>query len=162
MLTGEVENIFLADRMLGRLCRLLRAAGVDCEWPGMAPPSEVIRLAETGGRILITRDTRIIKRTLTVESIFIHSDHVDEQAAEFFARFGTGFLNNAFKRCIECNGILEPVARDMLPQGVPLYVRLKEEVFARCPSCGRFYWNGTHKTRMSARLLRITAAFTGR
>jgi hypothetical protein len=51
---------FLCDEMLGRLARLLRAAGYDTYLAAKAEPDdELIRLARREGRILVTRDKRL-------------------------------------------------------------------------------------------------------
>ena len=141
--------------MLGRLARRLRGMGIDCAYTGTIPVEEVIKKASDENRTLITRDTRVMKRRLGLKRIFIKSDRVDEQVIEFVVESGVDPFAFPFTRCIECNTPLEPMSRDELPSQVPLYVRTRKEVFARCPSCNRIYWSGMHRKRMALKLLEL-------
>ncbi|MBI5187436.1 MAG: DUF5615 family PIN-like protein [Nitrospinae bacterium] len=53
---------FLVDGMLGRLAKWMRILGCDVEcFPGMED-GELVELALAEGRVLITRDTLLVKR----------------------------------------------------------------------------------------------------
>jgi len=57
-----------------------------------------------------------------------------------------------FSRCLECNAVLEDIDRESAFEKVPAYVYLTHERFARCPSCERIYWHGTHAEEMLKQL----------
>jgi len=80
---GEAPR-FLADAMLGRLARWLRILGYDVEYfPG--EDDELVHQARREGRILLTRDTRLVRRHQLPPHVFIQSDHVMEQLRQVVA-----------------------------------------------------------------------------
>ncbi|MBI5527510.1 MAG: Mut7-C RNAse domain-containing protein [Deltaproteobacteria bacterium] len=146
------EKSFLADRMVGRLGRWLRMMGVDCaSAEGLLAP-EVLDKALAERRVLVTRDTGLMKRRTRVERFFIRSNFVQEQVLEFLGAYPIDPLERAFTRCVECNEPLERVEKESLSDEVPVYVRRTQDVFSRCPACKRVYWAATHRRRMETRL----------
>ena len=53
---------FIADDMLGRLAKWLRILGYDVAYTVPISDAELLRRATAEGRILLTRDTRLIAR----------------------------------------------------------------------------------------------------
>lgn len=152
------QDRFLADRMLGRLGRWLRTMGIDCAGAQGLFADEVLARAAAEGRVLLTRDTALMKRRSPVRRFFIQSNFVALQVQEFLAAFPRDPLAAAFTRCLECNEPLVPVAREALGDDVPVYVKRTQTVFVTCPSCRRVYWGATHRRRMAARLERIRSS----
>jgi hypothetical protein len=69
---------FLVDAMLGRLAKWLRILGYDAEYfPG--EDDDLLRQARRQGRVLLTRDTRLLRRRPLPSHLFIESDQVMEQ-----------------------------------------------------------------------------------
>jgi uncharacterized protein with PIN domain len=132
-MTGRRE--FLLDAALGRLARYLRMLGYDASYLKDAP-----------GRDLAERPD--------IESYLVKSDRVLEQVKEVAARFGLEMTHRAMTRCIECNVLLEPVLKGDVLEELPPHVRKTQNIFSRCPACGRIYWPGTHFARSLARLMR--------
>jgi uncharacterized protein with PIN domain len=133
--------------MLGRLARWLRILGYDVEYsPG--EDDDLLLQARHEGRILLTRDTRLLRRQQLPPHLFIQSDHVMEQVRQVV---GTLHLDPAAPpshRCIRCNAILEPRSKDEVLGLVPEFVWSHHEAFWGCPRCRRIYWAGTHRQRM--------------
>jgi uncharacterized protein with PIN domain len=53
-----------------------------------------------------------------------------------------------FRRCLRCNHLLEPVAKDAIANRLLPLTRQYYEEFYRCPACDRIYWKGSHYERM--------------
>jgi len=142
----------VADAMLGRLAKWLRALGFDTlYWRG--DDAGLVRLAMAEDRLVLTRDTRLPSRLPPGRCLFIESDHYDEQLGQVVGRLG---LPPRFgRRCLRCNLPLEPAARAELRGQVPAFVWDHHERFARCPGCLRIYWEGTHFARMMDTLARV-------
>ena len=149
---------FLADRMVGRLGRWLRAMGVDCAPAGRLTAAEVLAKAAVEGRALLTRDTGLLKRRSPVIRVLIESNFIGDQLRQFLALYPRDPLAAAFTRCVECNEALQDVAREALGDEVPVHVRRTQAVFKRCPSCHRIYWGATHRRRMEVRLRAIRSS----
>jgi uncharacterized protein with PIN domain len=142
----------VADAMLGRLAKWLRVLGYDTlYWRG--DDAALARLAVAEGRLLLTRDTRLIARLPTDQRLFIESDHYDEQLREVVERLGVP--PRIGRRCMRCNLSLEPASRAEVRGQIPEFVWDRHDRFSRCPGCRRIYWEGTHYARMMETLERI-------
>jgi uncharacterized protein len=156
------EPRFFADSMLGKLARWLRTLGFDVEYEKDIDDSELVERAVREGRIILTRDTLLIKRRrIRGGYIFIESDSIGEQLRQLSAIYGTGF-ERFLTRCLRCNALLEGVPRSGIEDKVPPYVYNTREKFMRCPRCGRIYWAGTHREKMLKALSRLLGRDAGR
>jgi len=146
---------FVADSMVGRLAKWLRAFGFDVVYQPFAEDDELVNWARQREAILVTRDTGLA-RVPGVRVIFIKDDGLEEQLRQV-VREGPLDLSAArpLSRCIVCNEGLLTVTRDKVRDQVPPYVYAKHRWYARCPGCGRTYWQGTHVPRIRERLARL-------
>lgn len=148
---------FAADAMLGRLAKWLRLLGFDTTYATDRQDSALLALARRENRILLTRDTRLLRRRELPPHVFVRDNDFRSQLRQVVLacglETGPGFLT----RCAACN--LELVAADRVDvrERVPPYVFETQTEFARCPACGRTYWPATHAARMAEELCRILA-----
>src|SRR5262245_28390815 len=70
---------FLADRMVGRLARWLRILGYDTAYLPQLSPAGLLREGRQQGRIILTRDTRLLHHQDAPPLVFIESDLFREQ-----------------------------------------------------------------------------------
>ncbi|MGH8057884.1 MAG: Mut7-C RNAse domain-containing protein, partial [Candidatus Entotheonellia bacterium] len=73
---------FIADAMLGKLVKWLRVMGVDVEYDPHTPDHELFRFAVQEGRILLTRDHRLVQRREIPGRLLIESDYYHEQVRQ--------------------------------------------------------------------------------
>jgi uncharacterized protein with PIN domain len=139
---------FVADHALERLARRLRLAGYDVVSAGRARLDEVFEVAARDGRIVLTPSHRHPARFGAVPAIVVPRE--DELAAvrEVAARYGPG--SPPFSRCLECNTALERRHAIEATGEVPGRVTRRFRELAHCPTCGRWYWDGSHVARMRA------------
>jgi uncharacterized protein with PIN domain len=137
---------FAVDKMLGRLARWLRILGHDVAYGPHLSGRTLLRRARRERRLLLTRDTRLLRDPELPPHLFIASDHFREQLRQVAAAvpLGAGFL----RRCLDCNRPLEAVAREAVAARVPPYVLATQDHFERCSRCRRIYWPATHRTHM--------------
>lgn len=149
---GEKRSIrFAADSMLGKLARYLRVMGYDTVYRSKYSDKILSELVEDG-RILLTRNRATARQYHN--SVFIDGDLVEDQlkAVDRAAKL-TRDLEKWFKRCLVCNSSLFKAEAEAAKENVPDFIFLKHsERIVFCPSCGRFYWPGTHRQRMFERL----------
>ncbi|HXK47154.1 MAG TPA: Mut7-C RNAse domain-containing protein [Deltaproteobacteria bacterium] len=142
---------FLCDPNLGKLARWLRILGFDAEY--MRHESEdVVRRAIESGRIVLTRRRTMAARPSVV---VIVQDRVADQLMELGRVCDLSSGDPAFTRCSLCNTPLQAAGREEVKGLVPDYVHATRETFARCPSCRRIYWKGTHYQRACDRMKSI-------
>jgi uncharacterized protein len=154
-LSTLVLPCFLADRMVGRLAKWLRILGYDTAYLPQLSPQGLLREGRRQGRILLTRDTRLLRQKDAPPLIFIRDDHFREQVKQVVTECGLTPLELLFSRCSECNQVLKEVAKESIQDQVPEYVWQTQDTFHRCSECHRIYWGATHKTRVLAELRRM-------
>lgn len=151
---------FAVDAMLGRLARWLRILGHDVAYERHLRGAELARCARREGRLLLTRDTRLLRDPELPPHVFIASDRFREQLAQVAAAVP---LDRAapLTRCLRCNRALEPTDREAVRDRVPPFVFATQERFRTCPRCHRVFWAATHRTRMLTELAALGLAREG-
>jgi uncharacterized protein with PIN domain len=144
---------FFADVMVGRLARWLRILGYDTLYERDIEDEQLLQIAEIEDRVVLTRDTGILKRKTRAQVIFLESEKPKLQLRQLQScanvRKREQFL---FTRCSWCNSTLQTVPRDDVRDKVPPYVFRTESVFLHCSRCDKIYWRGTHKDRFLGQL----------
>ncbi|MCI0569054.1 MAG: Mut7-C RNAse domain-containing protein [Acidobacteria bacterium] len=141
--------------MLGRLARWLRILGHDVVYFHHVEDSELVDLAVREGRVLLTRDTRLVQRKAARGALLIHSHLLEEQLRQMVRWNRDALLAPQLcRRCLECNEATVPVEKSSLRGRVPAYVFETQTRFMTCPACGRIYWKATHVRDMLRRLRR--------
>lgn len=147
---------FIADAMLGRLAKWMRIMGCDVIYFPDMDDRQLVRIAREQGRVLLTRDTLLLRRRGLTTPVFIRSDNVGEQILEIRELLNS-CSGELLGRCAICNGLLHVVSRkEEIRAAVPDFVYLNHDRFARCGSCGKVYWEGTHYVNIRKRILDIS------
>ncbi|MBI4715710.1 MAG: Mut7-C RNAse domain-containing protein [Nitrospirae bacterium] len=140
---------FIADHMLGRLVTWMRMIGCDVVYAPGVEDAPLLRQARRAERILLTRDTRLVQRREAREcAFFVRGDRYPEQLREVVRHFAIDPRRDFLTRCLRCNDLLSRIDREEAKGKVPPYVFESQEIFDRCPACGRIYWGATHRERM--------------
>lgn len=144
---------FLVDHNVGRLARWLRLMGYDAVFFTGGDDSEMVARALKENRVILTRDSRIIKRRLVksgrLRVVFFESDNPEEQMRRLMAELNLKGHFRPFTLCLECNQPLEERDKQQLKDRLPPYVYKTQAQFMECPACRRLYWRGTHWRAMS-------------
>jgi uncharacterized protein with PIN domain len=151
---------FIVDINVGKVARLLRMIGYDTVLFDHGDDSRLIHIALREGRIILTRDTQIMKRrvitTGRLQAVLITSDHPEQQMRQVLDSLQLGEHPRSFSLCLECNQPLEERSRDEVTGQVPPYIFQTHDDFVQCPACQRIYWKGTHWQAMTNRLQHLT------
>ncbi len=153
---------FIVDSNVGRLARWLRIAGFDTLFIRGIDDNRLVRIALDENRVLLTRDTQIMKRRVAatgrLKVIFIRDDGVKSQLRQVFSALNLAGQVSPFSLCIECNEPLVPRTREEVEKLVPPYVYQTQTQYMQCPACRRVYWRGSHWRRMARELDEIASA----
>ncbi len=153
-----MEYRFIADAMLGKLAKWLRIMGCDVEYFSSISDKELVERAYSSGRIILTRDTLLIRRRKAKNNhFFIHSDSYKEQVKQVVKHFSIDPFAGFLTRCILCNEALQDIEKEAVKTKVPAYVYETERSFKTCPACGNIYWQATHRDKMVRQLMEILA-----
>ncbi len=138
--------------MLGRLSRWLRIFGYDTlEVRKQENEDDVLlELAEKEDRILISRDSLLIRKAIKkgIRAYPVRSSDIREQLREMRLEFQLN-LEPQMDRCTLCNSIIrkiEPFEIEILKTKEYVYPEKLEKgtEFWLCDNCGQVYWKGTH------------------
>jgi len=143
------EPRFVLDVHLGRLTAYLRMAGFDVSWRNDRGDEELARISRSEGRILLTRDRDLLKRSAVTHGYWMRQTQPRRQLIEVLHRFDLLRSISAFTRCLRCNELLRAVEKSQVESKLPPRVREQQIGFKMCPSCNRIYWKGSHHERMN-------------
>jgi len=145
----ETQRRFFADAMLGKLAKWLRILGCDVAFDPAVPDGEIGARARREGRVILTRDTLLIRRREVRENhFFVCGDSWRDQLRQVVAHFRIDPSAGLFTRCVRCNEPLAEVDKPLVAGKVPPYVYRTQEAFGSCARCGRIYWKATHWEEM--------------
>lgn len=153
---------FIVDSNVGKLARWLRIAGFDTLFEKGIDDSRLVRIALAEGRVLLTRDTEILKRRVVtsgrLKALLIEHDDVRAQLRQVVTTLDLAGHVSPFTLCLECNEPLVARTKEEVEHLVPPYVFQTQSQYMQCPSCHRIYWRGTHWDRMRRELEQMLGA----
>jgi hypothetical protein len=151
-----METKFIVDNNVGKLARLLRMIGYDTLLFKEKDDGKMIRIALSDHRMILTRDTQIMKRRLVttgeLKAMLITQDEPKLQLQETAKTLNLDYDFRPFSLCLECNQRLIPRSKDEVQNSVPPYVFKTRDEYMECPLCHRIYWQGTHWQAMIEKL----------
>ncbi|MFC1914205.1 Mut7-C RNAse domain-containing protein [Chloroflexota bacterium] len=153
------ELRFIVDENVGKLAKWLRLMGYDTIFFNGSDDASMVRKALREDRVVLTRDTQIMKRGVVtsgrLRTIFIDSEEPEQQMQRVISTLNLDCHFKPFSVCLECNQPLEERSRDEVKDHVPPYVFKTQHQYMECPACHRIYWRGTHWQAMALRLERL-------
>ena len=150
-----VEPRFLLDCHLGRLTAHLRMLGFDCLYQNDYDDSNMADIVHREGRILLTRDRRLLMRKVILHGYCLRSLDSLEQVTEVIQRFELRDKIQPFHRCLRCNHPLEIVDKEVILDRLEQLTKQYFDEFHICPACGQIYWKGSHYERMQSLIEQI-------
>jgi hypothetical protein len=151
------EPKFIVDDMLGKLAVRLRMLGFDTTYYGDTADSFLLRRSKEEGRILLTRDSNLVK-IRGANAFFVTSRKLKDQIREVIQRYNLKITaRNMFSRCSVCNEPLEDVPKEKVRDKVPPVVYKLFKEFSYCPKCNKYYWKGTHFEKITEELKDFTS-----
>jgi len=148
---GTKEVKFVADTMLGKLAKWLRILGYDTLYQSYYRPGVIDRVMKED-RFLLSRHKETVDQY--TNALLLDSGRVGGQLSELKRAIPLKpDQSNWFSRCLICNTLLKEAKEDKAPGNMPEYVFYQNIKGIRlCPSCGRYYWPGSHRTKMMDQL----------
>ena len=135
---------FVVDCMLGKLARWLRILGFDTVFDCSLSDAQLLHLARSQGRALLTRDRELASKG----GYLVRSGDWEQALKEVLDAFHLKDKIKPFTRCPVCNSPLKEIGAKEAKLLVPPIAFARATKFALCPGCGRVYWDGTHLKRM--------------
>ncbi len=130
--------------------------GYDARFFNGSNDSDMIAIALAEGRVILTRDTQIVKRRVVTSGqlnvILIQSDRPELQRQQVTDALNLNCRFRPFAICLECNQPLLERSKQQVKDLVPPYVFKTQSQYMECPACHRIYWRGTHWQAMTRNL----------
>ncbi len=163
---GTIDShSFIVDHNVGKLARWLRMMGYDSLLFRGDNDSHMITLAQEEDRVILTRDTQIMKRRVVtneqVSVILIESDEPEQQIRQVITTLNLDPQFRPFSLCLECNDPLVVKSKTEVAELIPPYVFRTQSYYMACPKCNRIYWRGTHWRAMTEKLKAFCKDATG-
>jgi hypothetical protein len=154
---GLINNLkFIVDNNVGKLAKWLRVMGFDTLFFDGSDDSGMIAIALAEDRVILTRDTQIMKRRVVtsgqLKAILIQSDKPELQMQQVIDTLNLDCQFKPFTICLECNQPLVERSKQQVKDLVPPYVFKTQSQYMECPACHRIYWRGTHWQAMTRKL----------
>jgi len=146
---------FIADVHVGKLAKALRITGFDTLYENNYSDKEIAAIAEAQQRIILTRNKRLLKQTTVKWGYWLRSNQPEDQLTEVIKRYNLQDKIQPFTRCLECNGMIEPVTKNMVTDKLPVNTERFFHEFYQCTNCKKLYWKGSHYERMMGNLSKI-------
>lgn len=139
---------FLLDVHLGQLATYLRLLGFDTLYRNDYEDEELANAAAQSGRVLVTRDRRLLMRKQVTYGCCLHTRDPQEQVQVVLHRFQLHEQIDPWQRCLRCNGQLRPVDKEEVLHRLEPKTKRYYDEFHICQECGKVYWKGSHYPRM--------------
>ena len=121
--------------------------------------SSLVRQALAEGRVILTRDTGMMRRRAIssgrLSAVLIESEEPERQMQQLMTVLDLKGQSRPFTLCLECNQPLESRSREEVVGRIPPYVYRTQTQYMECPSCHRIYWRGTHWEAMVHKLEKL-------
>jgi uncharacterized protein with PIN domain len=144
---------FLVDRMLGKLAKELRMLGYDTLFYRGENTYPLIKRARDEGRVILTRNTKLLPRRPEDRIFRIMEDKPLLQLKELIKKGLVSLKEEGlFTRCLLCNHLIDEIPREEVEGNVPDFIFYQQKEFSRCPQCLRIYWKGSHQGHMEKKI----------
>ena len=150
---------------MGKLTKWLRIMGYDTLFFSGSDDSHMIATALSEGRVVLTKDTQIMRRGVItsgrLKAILIEGDEAELQMRQVIDTLNLDCQFKPFTICLECNQPLLERSKQQIKDLVPPYVFQTQDQYMECPACHRIYWRGTHWQAMTKKLEQYMKGRTG-
>ncbi|MFH1701619.1 MAG: Mut7-C RNAse domain-containing protein [Candidatus Zixiibacteriota bacterium] len=153
ILEGNMK--FICDDNLGKLARYMRFLGFDVAYKKNISNSHLLGISLDESRTILTRDRKIIEKTLVRDFLLVEDNHWASQLKQVISKFSLIPVQDCiFKRCSEDNTVTLQVKKEAIKNEVYPFIYEYHDNFRRCPLCQKIYWHGSHAKAVLAILKR--------
>jgi uncharacterized protein with PIN domain len=126
----------------------MRMVGFDTLYRNDYEDSELARVSKEERRTLLTKDRGLLKRSMVTHGYCVRETNPRLQLVEILRRFDLFNLIDPFQRCIRCNDLIDPVAKETILDRLTPDTRQFYDEFRMCRACSQIYWKGSHYEHM--------------
>lgn len=146
------ESRFVIEAGLAKLARLLRLAGLDCVCHDNLNDLQIIEIASTDKRTILSRDAELLKNACITHGYHVQAVDPPAQFREIVDTFDLRRSLRPLSRCVECNGQLRMADESDVMDQIPFAVLVAFDDFWQCEQCEHVYWKGPHYAQLATLL----------
>ena len=109
---------------------------------------ESVEISKRENRIILTGDRKLLKYKDVAHGMFVRPGTTVQQIQRILDALYIKDRVAPFTRCLGCNTLLCMVPKEAVLDRIPPKTRAYCNAYARCPSCDKIYWKGTHYIHM--------------
>lgn len=147
---------FLVDVNVAKLGNLMRMAGFDAAPVVTESLHEIAASLSRSPKIVLSRNRELLRLKDVIFGRLLRSEDPFVQFQEIVDLYDLKEHMHPFTRCMRCNGVLEPVAKEAILDRLEPLTKKYYNTFKQCPDCGHIYWHGSHLVRMERTLAKLT------
>ncbi|MHA2139874.1 MAG: Mut7-C RNAse domain-containing protein [Candidatus Thorarchaeota archaeon] len=152
---------FVVDAMLGKLALWLRLTGHDTIYSPDIHDNELLDIAESEKRILLTSDAKLHERAQEKKiSVMLLRGNVDDRVARVFNEYNIQpHIDPRISRCSKCNGFLEEIEenqKEKIKELVHEQTYNHYDRFWHCSECQSVYFQGGQWENINEYMKRIS------
>ena len=140
---------FVVDVNAGRLALFLRMLGVDTVYGNDIRNGRLAEIAQSQNRILLTRDTTLLKRKIIMHGYLLREQSPNRQLVEVVRLYNLSTRIKRLSRCIPCNGLLVPISKEVIMDRLEPLTKKYYHSFHICEDCRKIYWPGSHQEKIN-------------
>ncbi len=150
---------FICDVHLGKLARDMRILGLDVIYNNSLTDDAIIELSQKENRIILTRDSGLLKRSNVRYGMFILSNQPDKQLIEVLKSFKLKSSIRMLSRCLNCGKKIKRISKKLALIDLSNLCFPRSTRFYYCENCNKYYWNGSHYDRIVNRMKKFLLKF---
>lgn len=149
--------------MLGSVARKLRTFGFDTLYIAHLDDGKILKIGIDQDRTILTADKEFFKRIVKAKAggVLVGGSDELEDIVHILDKEGIKAVSvsgiNA--RCSVCNGTLDGAKEEELAT-LPQKIVSNHDLFFKCESCGKVYWDGSHMEHIRAFAQKINERLT--
>ncbi len=127
---------------------MLRLLGYDTLYASNKTPAELLAIARSEDRTILTRGKTALRFPHAKKIIVIESDYPPEQFGQLVRQLQLDVRSGLWTRCTLCNAPISRVEKPSVGTLVKPKIFMLYDQFYRCTGCGHIYWRGSHVDRI--------------
>lgn len=139
---------FVVDVNAGKLAMFLRMLGFDTVYDNDLRDARLAEIAAVEKRILLTRDTSLLKRKIVGHGYLLREEDPIRQLVEVIRLYDLSGKIKPLRRCMPCNGLLVPIDKGAIIERLEPLTKKYYHTFRICEQCGKLYWPGSHHEKI--------------
>lgn len=143
---------FICDVHLGKLFKIMRMSGLDVLYSNNYTDEEIVEISTKDDRIILTRDTGLLKRKNVKYGHFVRGNNPEKQFLDILVSYSLLKYLKPFSLCLNCGTKLKRISKKNVLNQLKDFKFREGIKFYYCKQCNQTLWEGSHFDNMKKRI----------